>query len=89
MTFMPMAEPKSCASGLFLHLTSTTHVAFLPSSVRSPNSGTKPATEPISSMIPELRLQRAPSTEFAYTTAEDSAQLRTSPFWGLLPTWSR
>ena len=41
-----------------------------------------------SSIIPELRLQRAPRTEFAYTTAEDSAQESTSPFAGLLPTSS-
>ena len=65
-----------------------TQVAFLPSSVKRPNSGTNPAMEPMISMIPELRLHRAPSTEFAYTTAEDSAQDSTSPRWGVLPTSS-
>ena len=65
---------------------STTHVAFLPSSVKRPNSGTKPVIEPKSSNMPELRLQRAPKTEFAYTTAEDSAHESTSPRFGILPT---
>ena len=36
VTFIPIAEPKICASGFFEHLTSITQVAFLPSSVRSP-----------------------------------------------------
>ena len=85
---MPMAEPRSCASGFFSHFTSMIQVALRPSSVSRPNSGTKPATEPMSSIIPELRLQRAPRTEFAYTTAEDSAHESTSPFAGLLPTSS-
>jgi hypothetical protein len=42
--------------------------------------------EPNKSMTPELRLQWAPRTEFAYTTALLSAQERTSPFFGVLPT---
>jgi len=33
-----------------------------------------------------LRLLRAPSTLLAYTTADDSAQERMSPFFGVLPT---
>ena len=37
-------------------------------------------------MMPLLRLQRAPSTLLAYTTAEDSDQLSTSPICGTLPT---
>ena len=88
MTFMPMAEPSSWASGFFSQRTSTIQSALRPSSVSRPNSGTKPAMEPISSNMPELRLQRAPSTEFAYTTAEDSAHESTSPLPGLLPIWS-
>ena len=55
-------------------------------SVSRPNSGTKPAIEPNISMMPELRLQRAPNTELAKTTALLSAQLRMSPHWGRLPT---
>ena len=83
-----MAEPKSCASGLRSQRTSTTQSARLPSSVSSPNRGTNPHTDPIKSMMPELRLHRAPSTEFAYTTADDSDQLSTSPIAGTLPTSS-
>lgn len=45
--------------------------------------------EPISSMMPEFRLHRAPRTLLAYTTAEDSAQERTSPRWGTLPASGR
>ena len=89
MTFMPMAEPKSCGSGRLWHFTSMSQWALRPSSVSRPNSGTKPAMLPISSSMPLLRLQRAPSTLLAYTTAEDSAQLRISPFLGWLPTCSR
>ena len=88
MTFMPMALPSSCGSGQAVQRTSTTQVALRPASVSRPNSGTKPAMLPISSRIPELRLHRAPSTELAYTTAEDSAQVSTSPFLGTLPTSS-
>ena len=86
MTFMPMAEPSSCASGFLDVSILMTHVARRPSSVSRPKYGTKPTMEPMMSMMPELRLQRAPSTEFAYTTAEDSDHESTSPFSGLLPT---
>ena len=65
MTFIPMAEPRSCASGFFCVLTSMIQSALRPSSVSRPKLGTKPAMEPIMSMIPELRLQRAPRTELA------------------------
>lgn len=40
------------------------------------------------SIYAEFRLQRAPSTELAYTTAEDSDQLSTWPRAGTLPTSS-
>ena len=83
---MPIALPSTCGSGRCSHATSTTQVALLPSSVRSPNSGTKPAMEPNISMMPELRLQRAPNTELAKTTALLSAQLKTSPRPGRFPT---
>ena len=89
MTFMPMAEPSSCGSGFFVVRTSTIQSALRPSSVRKPKYGTQPAMEPMSSIMPELRLQRAPSTLLAYTTADDSAHESTSPCLGLLPTSSR
>ena len=62
---MPMAEPSSWASGFSVVWTFTTQEALRPSSVSRPKDGTKPAMEPIRSMMPELRLHRAPSTEFA------------------------
>gem|GEM_PF-4627479 len=65
MTFMPTAEPRSCASGILVVLSSMTQSALRPSSVRNPKKGTKPAMDPNSSMMPELRLQRAPRTLLA------------------------
>ena len=61
------------------------HLAFLPSSVIKPNSGTSPKIEPNKSSMPELRLHLAPNTELANTTALDSAQERISPSLGVLP----
>ena len=45
-------------------------------------------TVPIMATVYMLGTIIIPSTEFAYTTALDSAQESTSPFWGLLPTSS-
>ncbi len=36
---------------------------------------------------PPSRLVRAPSTELAKQTAEDSAQATCSPGFGVVPTW--
>ena len=55
----------TCASGLLVHSTSTTHVALRPSSVSRPNSGTSPTMLPTRSIKTMIRLHSAPRTELA------------------------